>query len=421
MSDKINKKFNQIELTILFFIWPLVAVYRAIRNFRSKSARFVLVIFGIFYGYTFIPIENSDADTYRERLQIYSDYSVTDYVTEVVEIFSGRSEFVDFYSFHLLVFVNMLGGNSQLFYAMAAMVYYYLIVRFLAMIFDISTSSTNLLKIVSFVGIVFLVNLSAGINGIRWPLALFTFVFGAAGYILKEQKKYLFLVLVAMFIHFALLYPLVIFSLFIMLKKLNGKYLPLIITFSAFILVPFISSTFIDNIHLLGDGSIENQASGYLTNEQYKLSREEHLGDWNWYLSFDRFSTYYYLLFSFLVIKLTRINVVQTRLTLSLELLFALFFVGSLIAEQLIDVISNRYYLVANAFGLLYLYFLADANQTNRILSLLGYLYLPIVLLHALIVLRADFYTVSPILIFGNPILAIFYRFEVDIQTLILG
>jgi hypothetical protein len=54
-------------------------------------------------------------------------------------------------------------------------------------------------------------------------------------------------------------------------------------------------------------------------------------------------------------------------------------------------------------------------------LKTLSRLYIPIFIIHVLVVFRADLYTVSPWLIFGNPVLMWLLETTGSIQELILG
>ena len=149
------------------------------------------------------------------------------------------------------------------------------------------------------------------------------------------------------------------------------------------------------------------------------MGRESHLQSLNWYVIFDRDSSNYFILFALLITTYFGFSLQKSQLTSNLQYFALLMFLASFFSGQLVDTISNRFYLSANAGGLLYLYHLYHENSSKKIMQTLKKIYIPIIILHILIILRADLYTVSPNLLIGNIFTEMYYSFETSIQDLI--
>jgi hypothetical protein len=101
---------------------------------------------------------------------------------------------------------------------------------------------------------------------------------------------------------------------------------------------------------------------------------------------------------------------------------FAVFMIiASFISGGMVDMLSNRYNATRPSFfidfSLLYKFI------KSQILTIKNpqQVYIPIFIIHVLVTFRADLYTVSPWLIFGNPVIMWFLETTVSIQELILG
>lgn len=94
-----------------------------------------------------------------------------------------------------------------------------------------------------------------------------------------------------------------------------------------------------------------------------------------------------------------------------------LLFGASLLSGSLVDLVSNRYFLIFNGLVLIYLYYLSSFSQNRFFLKRLSYFYIPIVLLQIAIIFRGDLSTMNPVLVFGNPIVAILYEAKEPIQS----
>src|SRR5690606_14498900 len=77
----------------MFWLWPLLAVFLAFRNFRAPVSKNIIWAFVIFYGFTFaIGTENSGSDIVRYVAEMRSLYGVDLSVPEAFEYYRSTEE-----------------------------------------------------------------------------------------------------------------------------------------------------------------------------------------------------------------------------------------------------------------------------------------------------------------------------------------
>lgn len=396
-----NIKSNKAWLGILFLVYPVLSFIYGIRNFRIKGYRIFLVLFGIFYGLTYIPTEGSDAETYAERISTLGTYDFNQYWYDITHMYDVGAMYSDAYIYTAFFVISKFTSDPAVYRAVFALVYYSVFVFLLGSIYDfVRKNSKYKSTFWYFLGIVFLISLSGGINGVRFPLALHLFLLGIFLYITKRKILYLLICVLAFFVHFMMGY-LLLFTLLYALTKRFYKPLPtMIIAGLFFVFAAAVGNTVMGNLGYLG-GGIEERATSFTTNEDYKEMRNQHLQSVNWYIQFNRYSTYYFGIFALAVTVIFRSRIFKDRTARDLEYFALLMYIASAISGQLVDELSNRYYLIANGAFLIYLYYVSSLNNSVIFRRLL-YIFIPIVILHTLIILRGEQNTFSAHLLMGN-------------------
>lgn len=405
---------------VMFMVFPIIVLYKAVRNFHIPNYRKFIVIFGVLYGTTFIPITDSDGDRYGQSFKAQREYSFAQYMYDITHIYDKDTKYPDVYAFSLFFFLGKISNNSQLFYAFTSLIYFLVFIALLASVYDSSKHAGGKGIKWFFVGLVFIVNLSSGMNGVRWPLALMVFLFYSFKLLTKGNIKYLWLAGLSVFIHFAILYAfLFLIVYYISVKYYRPVYVYVFLGIS--ILAGFIFLNVIqENIAFFG-GAYEDRVMGYTGNELFKLNRESHVGRWNWYVQLNLFSKRTFPLIVLIIIAVFRRTLRYDQTARNLEYFAYLMMGASMISGEFIDSISNRYSNISLGITLIFLYYLSCLNNKNIILQRLKYGYIPLLVLQILITLRGDLYTVSPILLIGNPVIMVFVQMQESIQTIILG
>lgn len=407
-------KDNKLIAWIIFLISPLLSAIIAVFNFDKKYYRVFLLLFLALYGYTYIPIPNSDVEKHLEYFTQISAYSFNDFFTSLTGIYNPGSRNPDAYLLVVSYLVSRFTSDTGIFLMVVALIYYYVFLKLISYIYSFKEGSKkNRFYILFLIGVAFTWNLSSGINGIRFPLAFMLFVYGALKMVVTREKKYVLVALLSVFIHFALFYSCIFLLLYFVFvpKKPAVLYGFLIL---AIIFSVSIGSFVQSNTALLGD-VVSNKLTAY-TNEEYIESREAHLEKVNWYVQFDRYSTYY---FAFASLLLSRLKFFRLNFNTTANNLFGfamIMLIQNLFSGVVVDSISNRFYLLFNTITLIYLFYLGILNSGNKYLFYASRIYSLFLLLHVLLIFRVDLYTMSPILLFGNIFFIFLTKSAISVQ-----
>ena len=405
--------FN-ISLLLIQLLNPFVGLLRGILKFDSRESKILIYLFLCFYSYTYLPIPHSDATRYETEIKQYQNIEFSEYITELGKIYSTESKHKDAYIITSLYVLGKFTNDPKIYRLFYGMVYYAVFLSFLSALRRTANNENKIFII----GLAFIIAISSGINGIRWPLAFMIFLTGIAYYIESLNYRYLFLSCASVFIHFSLLFMLPMLFIYLLLIRnyKDGKTLILILV----LVLSLLNIDYKQQINILGEG-LADASSGYVLNENFREDRASHLSSLNWYIIVNRFSTYYFGL-AFVLFCVYRNNkLIKSTRVLRLEILVLLSYFFSFISGSFLDVLSNRYYLISNAMFLMYAYFLTMDRKNYRIVGFLKWFYVPIILLNMAIVIRADSYTVSPLLIFGNWLLTILDGVEMNFYELSQG
>lgn len=406
---------------ILFFILPIVSFIYSVINFKNKNQRFYLLLFAFLYGFTFIPIENSDGATYKDRFGKITEYSFEEYVNNLISITEVESRYNDIYIYTLFYFLNLFSSDYRIFFLVVSIIYFSLFFSLLSKIFD-STKNNISTKPVFwfFFGFVFIFNISAGLNGIRWPLAAMIIFYNAFLLVETNKFKYLIFASASILVHFASIYPIIFLVFYYLIHRINSRFIGvtfiLFIVSSQVIFTEFVTS----NLNKLNP-AYEARTSSYISNTDYQSQRNEHVGKWNWYVQVNFYFKQYFVPIVLLILFLFSRRMKFDSFLNKFLVLILLFYGASLISGALLDEISNRYTVFPYGLLLIFLFILSSKNEGSSIIKIIKFGFIPFFILDFLVTMRADLYTMSPILFFGNPISIFFIDFEKSIQTILLG
>lgn len=403
----INKdivKENEKYTWLSFLISPFFTFLIAIRNFKQKSLRKFLVLIGGLYGLYFVPIPDSDATRYQIYYRDHSNYTFSEYLFDIFNMGSSENTFPDVYAYTMFYIGHLFSSNPQFFHMLTALVYFYVFVKLIGGVFDYDSYVLKKYSGVFFLGIVFLMPFSSGINGVRWPLGLMVFLLGTFNLLTKNKIKFLFLAALSIFIHFSL-YPaviaLIMYYFLPFLQKTNY-----VVLFALFALVAgsLFSTLLFSNLAVFSEVA-ENKLQDY-TGDGYIEYRENSQANWNFYVGFARYGTYIFSCVTLLIMWLKQKYLHTNVITKSLFCFAVLMSAISFLANGVVDLSTNRYTLIVSFFTLVYLVYLGVLNHKSKIIKLLMYLYAPILILNILLMIRVEWQTlgiellVSQVLVF---------------------
>lgn len=412
-----TKKQNIGFAWVLFFVFPLLSFIFAVKNYPVKKYRIFIYGFFLFYGFTFLPIPNSDGSRYKEFFE--KTYTFNNYSNDVEDVIKGDSINKDFYHLTIQYVARQISDDSRYYFLIAAIIYFFIFLKLIETIWTFVSKDNAKYLISFFIGCCFIYNLSAGINAIRFPLAFMVFSLGALKLILTSKRKYLFLALLSILIHFAFVYS-CFFLVIAYLLRFSIKSWILYVALALVLSLSFVFFSLIQsNLGSLGS-TAESKFTGY-TGEGYLERRGAAAESWNWYIGFNLFSNYFFSVFSLLLTRLNYFKIKSNLISNRLYVFSFLLFIHAILSGSVVDTVTNRYNILFIFFELIYLYHLSSINSKNKLLIFLNYVYIPILIINVLIKLRGDLYTANVIIFFGNFILSFFINESISIQDYLLN
>jgi|GEM_PF-1311858 hypothetical protein len=413
------KKTNEKTLWLLFFIWPVWSFLLAIKNFHVKRYRKFILLFGVLYGFTFIPIPDSDGYRYAQRFEEIGAYPLDQLIYELAHIYEAGALQPDVYIHALLFFTSKFSDNARFFHMVTALIYFLVFIKLLSSVFDLAQGARGKYYLWFFLGCVFVLNFSIGVNGVRYPLGFMVFALGAFQLIVTRKTQYLGIAFLSPFIHFMFVYPVIFLLIFHWFPFSKNQTFLLVFLLLAFFAGTFFHTIIQNNIGFFGD-ALEDRFMGF-THEAWIDQREEHVRRWHWYVELRLYATYFFSMVAVFFVWLRQTRFRSDGISKNLLAFTVFMIIASVISGGMIDAASNRYAALAVFFSMAFLYYLSSLNPKSLLLKTISRIYIPIFILHALVIFRADFFTVSPWLIFGNPVLMWLFESTVSIQELILG
>lgn len=411
-----NTKNNKLWLGVIFLFYPLAAFILAIKNYRFKEYRLFLFLFLVLYGYSCVTIPESDGDDYKISYMNTQEYSFKAYAADIQLVLDGKAVNLDVYAQTIKYVSFQISSNYKIYFLLISLVYFFVLLKFLETLWEEVADKNSQYYLSFFIGCCFIYNISAGINGVRFPLAFWVFSYGALNLILKDKIKYLLIASLSIAIHISLSFSLIFLYLFYFTKYISNRNILFLILTIALIFSYALPALLTSYMSFFG-GSVESKLTGY-TGEDYLETREEHVQNWNWYIQFNLVATYYFCVSALILSKLKIFNLKFDAISNRLFGFTTLMLIHSILSGSVVDAISNRYNTLLNLFGLVYLFYLTAQNFDNKFIKWVNYIYFPILIVNILVKLRGDLYTVSPVLVFGNTISILFIDATKSIQEL---
>lgn len=196
--------------TVFALVWPLGALFSALKNWRQPWAMNVFWIVCAFLGsiQIFHPegtILGEGADSGRYVLDLMQMHQTVNSYSEVSSTFyNGDTN--DVYCPTIMFLVSRFTDNGHVLFFVFAIIYGFFYSRNIWYILNrIKDQQANWqwVMLASF----FLVCPIWNVNGVRMWTALHVFVYGAMPYLLEKKKKQLLWSLLALFVHHSFIFP----------------------------------------------------------------------------------------------------------------------------------------------------------------------------------------------------------------------
>ena len=264
---------NRIEILLLFIIWPLLGLLAACGQFQYKKTRFICVLFGALFGYTFV-VANEQIDAHRYVLDFQYYYNNVDNWGDWLEVtlLSKGSQFIIPF---IEGVVSRFTNDYHVAFAIFGLCFSFFMIKSVGVLYDCNKNNSTVLNLLL---VIFLLSLNFifNINGARMWIAMWIFCYSLLAYwngLISRSNCYILLV-VTIFIHWSFLF---VFLLFVFCECVHIKKESLLYVFLifSFVVRPYVVGL-VQNISFLS-GFYESKIGAYTSteaNERVEMSRQ---------------------------------------------------------------------------------------------------------------------------------------------------
>ncbi len=353
---------NKIWKWVLFMIWPFASFLYAIRNFKYKSYRPVILAFFVLYGYTMIFNDSgTDANKHAKQFVEVAQKPFSELFVVLRDFISRSTGDLDLYKPLSNFIVSRFTDKPQWVFALHAFVFGFFYLKSMEKLYDEFGGTFNKNSRIFFIFFVTLFPI-VEINGVRMWTAVWVFFYGMANLFYGGSKKYLFLCLSAGLIHFSLFTVNIVFLIFYFLGNKNYIYIPILII--SFFMPNLLSSRVNDVSSELGEG-YEQRTSAY-TNEFVAQAKKEAIQQTKWFVRYRGQIITYYFLTAFILTIINRRRFIQDQIQRNLGSFLILFLSFVNLGSNILS-LGSRLRSMFFLFSIFYFYRLYQLNPSKGI------------------------------------------------------
>ena len=393
-----NQKQNLYSL-IIFLIWPFVSFILAFRHYDKTWAKNIVWLFVIFYGYSFVII-HAEADGIDYKLNFISNVNNQRSFSEFATIlYNEETQKLDLLEPLISYWLSFFTTDYRMLFAMFGLIFGYFYSRNIWYLLERVSGSITKHSIV-FILCFALLNSFWNINGFRFNTALHICLFGLLPFLYEGKKKYLWWVLVAPFVHFSFMVPVVLLIVFILLgNKMNLFFWLMVVSF-------FLSELNLEWLH----GKVtflpvlfQDKAGSYI-----EMGFRESVADTrNWYTIIYSYVLKYCTLVLAIFAYYKEQKYILDRINLRRLFSFSLFMLA---AANVISTIPSvgRFLILAYLCMFAFFFLLHQSKDQSSSMKRIMPFATPFILFYCIIVIRTGFDFLSFTTVFGNPFTAPF-------------
>lgn len=230
---------------LLFFLWPFGSFILSVATiYKYKSSRIIFILFAILYGYTFV-FNQSEYGADNGRVIIEFE-SVTQMDHNLFMSYLEDDNATDLFLPVSFYIISRISKDPHVLYAFYAAIYSSFFILSFGLILRMVSNKKINYSIVLF-SVLFLVYIRfSSINGVRFWIACFIYIYGVLKILLHSNYWYLLLVLLTPLIHFSYFFGVMIVLSFLLIgNKINYCYILLAVSvvFPVEILTKYLQST----------------------------------------------------------------------------------------------------------------------------------------------------------------------------------
>lgn len=393
---------------IIFFIWPLLSVILAFRNYHSSWGKNILWAFVAFYGMSFaIGAESQNSDIVRYIAEIEYLHGMQMSLSDALTYY-GESGEVDILRTFIAIVVSRFTDNQMVLTLVYGLIFGFFYSRNMWYVLERLKGKIWLLTILLFVCF-FLVIPMWNITTFRMWTAAHIFIYGILPFLFEGKWRGVVIATLAILVHYSFMIPVAVLYAYIVCG--NRLTIYFVFFLATFFVAEINLEAFNNLVENYAPESVQERTSGY-RGEQYVESYREGEGEsqvWYavWYGMALKWSVMGFLIFLYVRGRhFFAENASWLRL-----FCFILLFYG--VANLLSSLPSGaRFIAIANvlALALIILYIQNVEEESMRQKAFI--VAAPLLLLFVVVSVRMALYSLSATAIFGNPIISFFFNEE---------
>lgn len=249
-----NSDKNLFYLILFYIIWPFGAFLYSLKYFRKKEAKIIFILFAMLYGYTFM--HRGDSKTVKDEFQEVVNLQGND----VWQYFTEKTQHTpDIFLPLVNITVSRITSSANILYMVYALLYFSFVIASFYLLYNLKPTNLKLKTESRIFLILFLLYIRySAVNGVRFWIACFIFVYALIQLIYYEEEKFLFLILLTPFIHFTYLFILAIVPIYYALRK-NILFCYIFLIFSL-LQNQFISIDFLESLGIFNPNYISRMS-----------------------------------------------------------------------------------------------------------------------------------------------------------------
>jgi len=202
MIDKTQKGY----LILLFLFSPFLGLLSIFKIKNEKTLTFFGTLFFGLIGSVYVYIKGSDGYTHLQiAKEYYLNMSFTDFFEKTYQIltFNSTDGSTDFY-LHIISFVSCsLLQTPELIHVFAGLVLGYFFTKSVLLVLKNNLRVKKSYILLGFIVLLLSIRSIGALNSIRMWTGMWVLFYGTYSWVLTKEKKYLFVILLSIFVHFS--------------------------------------------------------------------------------------------------------------------------------------------------------------------------------------------------------------------------
>ncbi|RAR47239.1 hypothetical protein [Flavobacterium lacus] len=193
-------------MLLLFLFSPFLGALNLFKLKDEKTLTFFGTLFFGLLGSIFIYVEGTDGHTHLKNAEnYYLDMTFIDFFQKSYEILTFNStEIVSDIYLHIISFISAsLFQTPELIHFFTGLVLGYFFSKSILLVLKNNIITKKSLPLIGLIILFLLIKSIGALNSIRMWTAMWVFFYGTFSYATTKEKKYLFVILLSVFVHFS--------------------------------------------------------------------------------------------------------------------------------------------------------------------------------------------------------------------------